>query len=352
MISIVAQVQQAWTGSCRTICRELAMPRSSLLRWQQRQRAGLVLIRRPGPAKVRPLDFDALRAELRALPHGRQRTRGSGALYARHRAELSRRDFQAMLGAIRREVQQEQQAQARRVEWLVPGAVWSMDDTKKHWLTDRFGHLHLVMDLASRCNLRALGAAEQATGQRVAASLQALFDQYGPPLFLKMDGGGNFKAAVVQQLLAERGVIPLVSPPHYPPYNGGIERQHQDVLRYLVRLLGDRQVSASELLWACGVAGHEVNHVRRRSLRNQTPCQSLAGSRALLGQFDRRKREEVFEQLKDLTVDIVEALREHTTISGEAAFRYAAEIWMQSNNMIRVIRQREVLPCFYRLWSH
>jgi len=306
MIAVVDQVKRTWPVSYPAICRELAVPRSSLLRWQHRQRSGAELIRRPGPPKVQPLNLNALQDEVRALAHGRQRTHGTGTLYLRHSAEISRRDLQALVVATRRELQQEQAALARRVEWLVPGLVWSMDDMQRPWLDPDplrgrdVGHLHAVMDLASRYTLRSLGAAELADGARVAASLQGLIAQYGPPLFLKMDGGSNFHHQAVRQLLAARGIIPLVSPPHYPPYNGGIERQHQVVLGRLGGLLGDRSVSPGELVWACGVAGHEANHIQRRILGHQTACQALAGGRPLLARFGRRQREEVFGQIKDL----------------------------------------------------
>jgi len=352
MLAIVEQVKQAWPAPYRTVCRELGVPRSSLLRWKSHRQAGVAVVGRPGPAKVEPLNLAGLYDEILALAHGPQRTRGTGPLYGRHRAEISRRDFQALVEAARRELREEAQALERRVDWLVPGAVWSMDDIKKHWLDERFGHLHLVMELACRFNLRTLGAAEQADGVRVAGNLQALFDRYGPPLFLKMDGGSTFKEKTVRDLLSARGVIPLVSPPHYPPYNGSIERGHQDVLRCLARLLGAGPVSALELQWAGGVAGHEVNHIRRRSLSDRTACAALESGRPLLSQFGRREREEVFENIKGLAVDIAGELGEHTIRSTETAFRYAAETWMQSNNMIRVTCQGEVLPCFYSFRSH
>jgi len=364
MLAIVEQVKQAWPAPYRTVCRELGVPRSSLLRWKSHRQAGVAVVGRPGPAKVEPLNLAGLYDEILALAHGPQRTHGTGPLYGRHRAEISRRDFQALVEAARRELREEAQALERRVDWLVPGAVWSMDDTKKHWLgpdpdsPERsgrgrdFGHLHLVMELACRFNLRALGAAEQADGEQVAGSLRTLIGQYGPPLFLKMDGGSNFHHHAVRRLLSECGVIPLVSPPYYPPYNGGIERQHQVVLQRLGGLLRDRPVSASELVWACGVAGHEVNHIRRRSLGDRTACAALASGRPLLSQFGRREREEVYEHIKELAVDIAGELGEHTARSAETAFRYAAETWMQSNNMIRVTCQGEVLPCFYSFRSH
>jgi len=352
MITIVEQAKQELKAPYRSVCRELGVPRSSLMRWKSRRKAGVALVNHPGPAKVEPLNYAELHDEILQLVHGRKRTRGTGALYARHRSEISRRDLHSLVAATRRELREEEQALERRVEWLVPGLVWSMDDTKKHWLEDRFGHMHLVMDLASRYNLRALGADVQADGDRVALSLGELFKQHGPPLFMKMDGGSNFKHHAVREVLGEFGVIPLVSPPHYPPYNGGVEREHQVILRHLTGRIGEEKVSARELRLECEITGHEVNHKRRRILGNRTACHTLEAGRPLVHQFGRRERKEVFDEIKALTVDIAGELDEHTNALAETAFRYASETWMQSNNMIRVTRNGEVLPIFYRFQSH
>jgi len=353
MIAIVESVKQEANAPYRAVCRELGMPRSSLLRWRSHQRAGDALVGRPGPAKIEPLDLRALHEEILALAHGRERTAGTGALYDRHRAQISRRDLHALVETTRREIRQEAEALSRRIDWLVPGAVWSMDDTKKHWLQDdAFGHLHLVMDLGSRYALRALGDAAQAHGEQVAANLQELFCQYGPPLFLKMDGGSNFKHHEVRHMLGEHWVIPLISPPHYPPYNGGVEREHQELLRLLALRIGGQRISARELRLECEVTGHEANHKRRHILGDRTACYALETGRGQIARFGRRERKEAFEEIKSLAVDIAAQQEEHTPAVAETAFRYAAETWMQSNNIIRVVRNGEVLPTFYRFWSH
>ena len=76
MIAIVEQVQQALPAPYRAVCRELGVPRSSLLRWKSRRQAGVTVVGRPGPAKVAPLNLDALHDEILALAHGPQRTHG------------------------------------------------------------------------------------------------------------------------------------------------------------------------------------------------------------------------------------------------------------------------------------
>lgn len=134
----------------------------------------------------------------------------------------------------------------------------------------------------------------------MAWNLDALFDQHGPPLFMKMDGGSNFKHQVVRDLLAEFGVIPLISP-HYPPYNGGVERERRELLRHLALRIGDQTVNARELRLECEVAGHEVIHKRRACLGDRTACYTLQNGRRRLGRFGRLERKEVFEDIRTLT---------------------------------------------------
>jgi hypothetical protein len=351
-MQIVEKVKRELQAPYGSVCRELQVPYSSLMRWKSRQEAGEAVVGKPGPAKVEPLDTKGLQREILQLDHGRERTGGTGALYDKYRNQISRRDLQALVEAARCELRKEEEALLRRIDWRAPGLVWSMDDTKKHWIDDRFGYVNLAMDLGSHYNLRALGDDEQANGWQVALNLEDLFDQYGPPLFLKLDGGSNFKHYEVRRTLDEHWVIPLISPRHYPPYNGGIERGHQELFRRLDARIGSEKISARDLRLVCEVSGHEINHKRRPSLGGRTACSAFQAGRPLLGQFGRRQRKEVFEEIKALAVDIAQELDEHTDAAAETAFRYAAETWMQLNNMIRVTQNGKVLPPFYQIQSH
>ena len=64
---------------------------------------------------------------------------------------------------------------------------------------------------------------EQVLGETVAVHLEQLFLQHGPPLVLKRDNGSNLNQQAVDEVLARYLVMPLNSPPHYAPYNGGME---------------------------------------------------------------------------------------------------------------------------------
>ena len=348
MIEIVQSVEQETGKACLSVCRELGVTYSSMRRWTRRQAAGEEIARKPGPGKVGPLDLDALTDDIRLLAHGRERTRGTGALYARHQEEISRRDLQALVAGVRDEIHREEQALARHIDWLKPGLVWSMDDAEVEACDGRRVHLHVVHDLGSRYTLCMLGDDALADGPTIARNLERLFKQYGAPLFFKRDNGSNLNHAEVTKVLGEHGVIPLNSPAHYPPYNGGMEHKQLEIKQHLETRFADGPACQPVLVLAAEICGHDLNHVRRPVLGHRTACQTLEAGRPILRQFHRRKRKEAFEEIKALAVDIAANLEQHTLMDAEVAFRHAAESWMQSNNIIRVLRNGQVLPTSYR----
>jgi transposase InsO family protein len=353
MLDIVEDLKMRLGEPYRSVCRELLLPYSNVMRWKEHRKNGVAVIGKPGPAKVQPPDVGAIYNDIRQLAFGKKRVQGTTALQKKYSDRISWRDFQALVDVARREAMQEKESQERRIEWLVPGFVWSMDDAKDHWLDqDRFGHIHLLQDLGSRHKLKVLGDEMLAHGDRVAENLSELFEQHGAPLFLKRDNGSNLNHHAVNAVLTEFGVIPINSPPYYPPYNGGIERAQREIQQALILRIGTSQVDATVFRLQCELSGHDVNHKRRRSLGWQTACHALEEGRQWIRLFGRRERKEVFEEIQSLAVDINEALGEHIEAATETAFRYAAETWMQLNNMIRVTRNGEVLPPFYQIWSH
>ena len=235
----------------------------------------------------------------------------------------------------------------RRVEWLVPGAVWSMDDLEKDCLRENKGHVNMVMDTASRKNIGALGDDIQASGFKIALNLDEKFRKYGAPLFMKVDGGKNYRSREVDEVFGEHMVIPLRSPPYYPPYNGSVERGHQEILKVLERRIGSEKVCSRVFRLECEVSCNEVDHIRRPVLGGRTACEVFESGRPVMKRFGRRERKEAYEEILTLTVDIVNELDEHSGTVDETAFRYAAETWMQQKQLIRVIQNGEVLPsCF------
>ena len=352
MIDTVQRVKQTIREPYASVCRELGVSYSSLMRWNHRQAAGEDVVRKPGPGKVGPLDLVALTDDIRVLAHGRERTRGTGALYALHHEEISRRDLQALVAEVRAEIHREEQALARQIDWREPGLVWSMDDAEVEASDVHRVHLHVVHDLGSRYTLCVLGDDALADGPTIARNLERLFKQHGAPLFFKRDNGSNLNHAEVTRVLSEYGVIPLNSPAHYPPYNGGMEHKQREIKEHLQARFADGPTCQPVLVLAAEICGHDLNHVRRPVLGHRTACQTLESGRPVLRQFHRRKRKEAFEEIKALAVDITASLEQHTGMGAEVAFRHAAESWMQSNNIIRVFQNGQVLPSSYRFQSH
>jgi hypothetical protein len=352
VIAVVEKTRQATGESCATVCREMDLAYSSVRRWLSRFNAGEALIGKPGPAKTEPLNVAGLYSDIRRLSAGPYRIRGTGALYERYQHQISRRDLLALAEAVHRELRLEERALERRVEWRVPGLVWSMDDTEIELSDERKGRIHLLQDLGSRYKLRALGDEALACGERVAENLEELFGRWDPPLFLKRDNGSNLNHHAVNALLDEYGVIPLNSPRHYPPYNGAIERGQGEIKREVRWRIGEEAVGPRVLRLECEVGSNELNHRRRRSLGWRTSCRVWEDSRPGVRLFGRQQRKEAYEQIKELAVDIAAQLDQHTDVAAETAFRYAAETWMQINGLISVFQNGEVSPSFRPIFAH
>lgn len=352
MIEAVQSVKQATREPYASVCRELGVDYSSLMRWKNRQAAGEEIVQKPGPDKVEPLDLPALTEDIRQLAHGQERTQGTGALYAKHNQEISRRDFQALVADAREECLRQKKEQARHIDWLKPSLVWSMDDAQVEACDGSGVHLHVVHDLGSRYTLCVLGDDTLAAGPTIARNLERLFKQHGAPLFFKRDNGSNLNHSEVTKVLSEYRVIPLNSPAHYPPYNGGMEHKQGEIKDQLKNRFTTGPTCQPVLVLAAEICGNDLNHVRRPVLGHRTACQALASGRQTLKQFHKRNRKEAFDQIKALAVDIAANLEQHTDMGAEVAFRYAAESWMQSNNIIRVRRNGQVLPASYRFQSH
>jgi transposase InsO family protein len=137
-----------------------------------------------------------------------------------------------MLQRYRRLQRQKARRHQSRLEWRQTGTVWAADfKERREPIEGRYGWILAVKDLASRYQLAWLPVAE-ATAEVVQATYARLFTEHGPPLVLKTDNGGPFKADTTKQLLADHAVTPLYSPRRRPGYNGGIERANAQLAGY------------------------------------------------------------------------------------------------------------------------
>ena len=102
------------------------------------------------------------------------------------------------------------------------------------------------------------------------------------------------------------------------------------MLDHIAARIGSEKISARELRLECDVSGHELNHTRC-SLGGRTACAALQIGRPLVGLFGRRKREEVFEEIKALAVDIVEVL---STLSGRLPWITGKPVALSTGNAV------------------
>jgi len=126
-------------------------------------------------------------------------------------ADLSRR-YRRVCG--RRHIRHE-------LNWNGPGRVWSMDLTFPHTPVDGIhpGVL-IVHDLGADYQVAAVPVPARDT-QTIQAALRPILEEHGPPLIMKSDNEGAFRAA--EEFLHQAGTLLLLSPPRTPRYNGSCE---------------------------------------------------------------------------------------------------------------------------------
>jgi transposase InsO family protein len=298
------------------------------------------------------LNLAELHLALCHLQHGRQRSRGAGRLYRQYQNQISRRDLQALTRTVRRELAHQHQAELRHITWQVPGLVWSLDDAELVRLADHKLYLHQVQDLASRYKFTPW-VGKQVLGETVAVHLEQLFLQHGPPLVLKRDNGSNLNQQAVDAVLARYLVMPLNSPPHYPPYNGGMECAVRELKTPLVeKILAGGPISGSQVQAWSEVLAHELNHRSRGCLDGHIACRVFQDAKPALQAYTLRKRREIFDWINELTQALIQVSAVHTQRQFETARRRAVETWLQTNGVITITQNKKVLPIFPEKTAH
>lgn len=294
----------------------------------------------PGPKKVIPPDWKALWRDVGDLRHGRKRTAGAEALWWRHGDRISRRAFREEVRRRRLEEHRMRAAAMRRIEWRVPGAVWSLDDTG----SKRRGYVHQVQDLASRYKFPPPAGNEMPHGEEVAGNLERLFERHGAPLVIKRDNGGNLNHGAVDALLDRYLVIPLNSPPYWPGYNGGIERAQRELAEE-TRLM-EGQGSATDLGHGqhARLSVERLNHRRRPCLGGRTSCEVFCTGREGMRKYNRRRRREAMEAIEALFLKELDQVRRMSRRTVDAAWRRAVENWLLSEGIITVKNPKSVTP--------
>ena len=321
----------------RSLCRAMAVSYRTFKRWRCRKENGEPLLKAPGPSKTEPFDPAVLAGELVSLSHGVHRTRGMGLLHAKYCRSLSRRELDFMASMIRDEENGILRRNLLRVTWMKPGLVWAVDGTE---LTEVPGGWQLMTtrDLCSKYLFRPLVTQWTPCNEEIAGHLVTLLHDEEKPLFLKMDNGGNLVGQTVMTMLADKRIIPLVSPPHYPRYNGSLENEQDDIKETLVSSLPfSRQNTHEEMALRAALAAHDQNHRSRPVLKGRNACQVLRERKDRM-RFTQLERRNIYEWLNDAQQSIIQKAQSFSKRAVASSRRHAIEAWLLKNDMIRLTR--------------
>jgi hypothetical protein len=323
-----------------TLTQQTALSYDSLMRWKRRIRNGQDPVSTPGPKKIEPLDLKGLEADIKQLKHARKRTHATGALYQQYRAQVSRRQLNAMVIEARREYHRQEADQMQRIVWHHPDLAWAIDgsepDPAHNPLT-----VYRMQDLASQYKFPPIAGSGLPCGEEISGHLERLFRAFAVPLFLKRDNESILNHHAVNETLEQHLVIPLNSPAYYAPYNGAIEHTQGALNRYL-KDWSWKAESPEGLTLLTELSCHDHNHLPRRSLGGQNSCRAyFDGPRVTL---DKRQRKEVFLWIKQAASDMLEKLGDDGMFM--TAWRIAARTWFHQNHYITIVRNGKVLPYY------
>lgn len=228
----------------------------------------------------------------------------------------------------------------KRIRWLIPGAVWAMDDKQE----PKMGEIHLVQDAASRYKLSVSPSPEIWKGNEVARNLEKLIEWYGPPLALKRDNGSNLGHKEVDEVLRRNLIIPLNSPPHYPRYNGQVERGQREIGEAVRSLpaaaaAGPRQHEVQARLIA-----QEINHRPRPCLGGQTSCSVFFAGNARMKTYNRTRRKQAYREVMRLYTESLSGTVVRSKRGIRKAWRQAVETWLLREGIIAVEERESVTP--------
>lgn len=205
---------------------------STLARWAARERLGVRLVERRGPAKA-ALTTDMI-AQVSELV---RRTRGLlGADPLRIESGTSRRQASAIKRETLRAIEQERIAAATRVTITKPGVVRGFDAMEL-----RDGYLLAAGD-ANVPYRTSLIRVDRYGGYEVARALDEDFSTHGAPLVVRLDRAKQHDVAEVVDVCRKHQVLMLHGPPHHPRYYGQLERQNREHRAWLD--LGEDEIAA------------------------------------------------------------------------------------------------------------
>jgi len=145
-------------------------------------------------------------------------------------------------------------------------------------------------------------------------------------------------------------VLPLNNPPHYPRYNGGMEKSIRDFKAALA--LRERQRPDSVTL-AAEVTAHELNHQTRRCLKGRTACAVFHDDAQRL-RWSIRQRQTIFRLLLQQFGAMIGNTVNENHPRPATLWRVTVESWLRCQNLIHVHQNQKInvsttLP---KSWSH
>jgi len=223
-IKVAAVAFRRWTAkhhvSLKTTAKVLDVPSRTLGYWETEwERNKLQLKPRGRPTQQTPVEK---RNEVVALfqllgPHV-----GApilGALVP----DLPRRELGDMLRRLKALAERQRRMQFFTLRWRHPGTVWAIDHcTPPTPIEGCYTQVLSVRDLAGQMPL-AWTPVPDGSAEYVRLVLQTLIAEHGAPLLIKKDNGAALNDHTVDRLLAQHGIVSLLSPKATPAYNGACE---------------------------------------------------------------------------------------------------------------------------------
>jgi hypothetical protein len=137
--------------------------------------------------------------------------------------------------------------------------------------------------------------------------------------------------------LAENRIIPLISPPEYPRYNGSLEKAQGDIKDAIRKSLPlGREVSLEEFKLHAVLAAHDLNHRAKDILKGKNPCQVFHDTNRRI-RFTEPERKAVYDWINQTQNVILKEAQDFSKRAVATARRKAIEAWLLKNNVIRLI---------------
>ena len=151
--------------------------------------------------------------------------------------------------------------------------------------------------------------------------------------------------------MARFGVLPLNNPPHFPRYNGGMEKGIRDFKAALVQRLQLDTKPPLELSLAAEVTAHELNHRPRRCLKGRTACAVFHDDAQRL-RWTLRQRRTIFRLLLQRFGAMIGNMAHGPHPRPATLWRVTVESWLRCQGLIVIRQNLNVSTTFTKIWSH